>query len=364
MNRLYPFALLLCLLFGCIQNDTITPVTEEDYINKNEDGSIAETSEVDLILDGNSVGRLSLALQRDSLFISYVLNPDIIVTGLKFHVSTSKENLPSADGKLDMVNFQFSKKDLSMPLSKITGSGKYKGPIFFVFFCKVSFTTPINEDEVADAKIRSKHDITDASYFKAFVSTDNSEEEFLAYCLQGDQSMDTSYVHQVKRLCSLTKDKTLLSSTVDAPDNLDLVNWILNQDPSKWVRSDGAPANGADRQMAIWKLIEKTGNPTGVNIAGQFDPATVNKIVNDAKANGNNFRPSCGDKVLYVLHKGPIGEINSKGTFNSGSYANPDYQVTGIVRTIQCHGSELYVWAFGKKYFLEDIGTYFVMYKN
>lgn len=364
MKKLATFTLVICILFGCSNNDDVIPAAEENYINENEDGSIAETSEVDLVLDGNSIGQVSIALQRDSVFIDYVSNPDVIITEFKFHVSTSKENLPASEGKLTPSDFQFTENDLSMPIARITGSSTYKGSIFFAFFCKISFTTTDSESEIVKAKIKSTYSITDASYFKAFVSSEAYDKEFLAYCLQGDQAMDTAYLHDVKRLSSLSKDKTLLASTVDAPDNLDLVNWTLNQDPSRWKRSDGAQANGADRQMAIWKLVEKTGNPTGVNIAGKFDLPTVNKIVTDAKAEGNNYKPSCGDQVVFVLHKGPIGNINSGGTYNSGNYANPNYQITGIVNTIKCYGLELSVWCFGKKYSTDDTGTYFVMYKK
>jgi hypothetical protein len=363
MKKLSLLSLVFYILFGCSKTDEVSPVTEEDYINKNAQGLLEETSQVDLILDGNKVGDLSIALQRDSLFIDYDLNPDIIVRDLKFHISTSKETLPNAEGRLSSESFRFTDSDLSMPIAKITGSASYKGPIFFTFFCKVSHISNISESDIVQAKVISTHNIEDPSYFKINITSQQGTEEFQSYCLQGDQSMDTSFVHDVKRLSSLSKDASLLSSTIDLPENLDLVNWIVNQDPSRWMRPDGNPSNGADRQMAIWKLIEKTGNPTGVNIAGKFDVSTVNKIVSDAKLNGNQFKPSCGDKVLYILHKGPIGSKNQNGTYNTGEYADPNYQVNGTVHSIECHG-ELIVWAFGKKFMDGDIGTYFVMLKQ
>ncbi len=364
MKKIYLALLLLCLVCGCATNDEVSPENEEEYINKDAAGSIVSESDVELQVDGNDIGTLSIALLRDSLFLTYSLDDDIIISDLKFHVAVSKESLPTVNGALDPESFSFTEKNFSMPLARVTGSSKYKGALFFSFFCKVFYVQSVSEDEEVSVKIERTHELEALSYFKANVSTEDTNEEFLAYCLQGDQSIDTSYVHEVKRLSSLSKNSSMLSATVDAPENLILVNWILNQDAEKWTRTDGKPSNGADRQMAIWELIEKTGNPTGANISGKFDPATVEKIVADALANGSEFKPRCGSKILRVLHKGPIGAVNSKGTFNSGDYANPDYQVTGIVDAIECVEPEHASWSSGEKYISGDMGTYFVMYRN
>jgi hypothetical protein len=77
---------------------------------------------------------------------------------------------------------------------------------------------------------------------------------------------------------------------VDRPENMDLVNYIINQG----YLEEGMSAD--DIQMAIWTLIDdRAPNP------GTANPANVEAIVADAVANGEDFRPVCGDVVAIIV---------------------------------------------------------------
>jgi hypothetical protein len=91
------------------------------------------------------------------------------------------------------------------------------------------------------------------------------------------------------------------SSFLDHPENLDLVNWIINHRESNWDRRTV--------QAAIWKLLDPlgtTGNwfdPTAPNYMAH-DEMLRESIINLANQNGENFEPGFGEKVL-ILAYGP-----------------------------------------------------------
>jgi hypothetical protein len=92
---------------------------------------------------------------------------------------------------------------------------------------------------------------------------------------------------------------TLPSNLIDYPDNLDLVNWLLNQDfvgnPSA---CDGIYTYG-DVQRAIWTLLEDY--VPDDSYLGDWSPCRVAEIVAAAYANGEGFAPGCGQRVAIVL---------------------------------------------------------------
>ena len=84
--------------------------------------------------------------------------------------------------------------------------------------------------------------------------------------------------------------EALPAGLVEKPYNLDLVNWVLNQD---FLNKDAGGGLGlytaGDIQKAIWILIENSsGNPGG----RPFSIARANQIVSLAIANGEGFDTS------------------------------------------------------------------------
>jgi len=78
---------------------------------------------------------------------------------------------------------------------------------------------------------------------------------------------------------------------IDNPDNLDLVNYIINQD---W---EGMGYTSGNVQNAIWNLIDA--NPPSCG-------APCQEIVDDALLNGEGYVPPCGGVVAVVL--APVDE--------------------------------------------------------
>ena len=95
-------------------------------------------------------------------------------------------------------------------------------------------------------------------------------------------------------------DPDLPEGLVDKPGNLDLVNWLINQNYVGKPSSD--PCEGVytygDVQKAIWDLIDFSNSNAGV---GPRDQCRIDQLVNAAEANGNDFVPGCDEKVAIVL---------------------------------------------------------------
>jgi hypothetical protein len=79
---------------------------------------------------------------------------------------------------------------------------------------------------------------------------------------------------------------------VEYPENLDLVNWILNQDFVGEPSPCGGFFNYKNVQGAIWTLIEGYAPGAGCNVA---------ELVDRAYANGEGFEPGCGDLLGVFL---------------------------------------------------------------
>jgi hypothetical protein len=99
---------------------------------------------------------------------------------------------------------------------------------------------------------------------------------------------------------------TLPSGLVDKPQNLDLVNWVLNQG---FVGRTAAGGLGTytygDVQRAIWTLVENTNSTSGL---GSYSQARVDSIVAQANAQGEGFLPQSGQFVAVVLQ--PVNSSN------------------------------------------------------
>jgi len=90
------------------------------------------------------------------------------------------------------------------------------------------------------------------------------------------------------------------SVPIEKPENLDLVNWIINQgfegQPSG---CDGAYTYG-DVQWAIWQLVEDD-PPADHKSLGDWSLCRAQEILDAAVANGEGFVPGCGDVVGIIL---------------------------------------------------------------
>ncbi|MCJ7695562.1 MAG: hypothetical protein MUO40_09060, partial [Anaerolineaceae bacterium] len=146
------------------------------------------------------------------------------------------------------------------------------------------------------------------------------------WCMDRDRgAFDNSWYEslvKVNFLCTVGED---LECYVDIPENINAVNWLLNN------KTFVTGATMADIQVAIWRLIDDLGysKPTSL----PFNEARVTALVTEA-LNNNDFTPSCGQIIGVIMYED--GFDCTSTTF---------MQVMMIERTVECGGSET-MWGF------------------
>jgi len=135
------------------------------------------------------------------------------------------------------------------------------------------------------------------SYFDVAISGGTMlDGTYDAYCVDADRGRLVAGLANV-----YSSYETLPPSVpIEYAENLDLVNWIINQDfvgrPSS---CDGAYTYG-DVQWAIWQLLEDD-PPANHSSLGDWSPCRAQEILAAAIANGEGFVPGCGEVIGIIL---------------------------------------------------------------
>lgn len=142
---------------------------------------------------------------------------------------------------------------------------------------------------------------------------------YFGFCVDNSRSISSGRARIVNFICSYDPNIPNCSTFIEKPENLDLVNWIINNRQSNWSRRVV--------QAAIWQLINPSGNGTNwqypdSNYYWNHDTTLRQEIVTLAMQH-DGYVPGCGEKVL-VLAYGP-GEI-----------CNPIRQVLAFEVPVEC----------------------------
>jgi len=149
------------------------------------------------------------------------------------------------------------------------------------------------------------------SYLDVAITDSELVGTYSGYCVNTSRyiSQDTTYKARVYSSYGSVPD-----GLVDKPWNLDLVNYLINQEyvGQEYVggvlECSGDYTYG-DVQLAIWTLLDDT--PITATI-GDYAECRVQEILRDVSANGEGFIPGCGacedpeDNDLVVLLLDPV----------------------------------------------------------
>lgn len=141
-------------------------------------------------------------------------------------------------------------------------------------------------------------DGNDQSYLVAML--ENGEVvngTFPGWCTNANIPIEFGEVHRYTFYSSLLSSYP--DGLVDRPENLDSVNWLINQ------RVVGRPSTGmgnytlGDQQVAIWTLLDFTFTP-GDSVQ-PFDQGRVDELVSNALKRGDQFYPKCNQIVGIII---------------------------------------------------------------
>jgi hypothetical protein len=92
---------------------------------------------------------------------------------------------------------------------------------------------------------------------------------------------------------------TIPPGLIEHPENLDLVNWIINQDYVGQPAMCGGIFTMGDVQRALWELLDDEQASPG-NL-GPWSQCRVDEILAAAAANGEGFVPSQPGELLVII---------------------------------------------------------------
>lgn len=94
-------------------------------------------------------------------------------------------------------------------------------------------------------------------------------------------------------------DQDLPEGLVNRPENLDEMNWLINQYPVGESSPGGfGEYTSGDVQLAIWTLLDDSFDTTTV---GPYSQERVDELVAMALSQGSGFYPSCKQIVGIIL---------------------------------------------------------------
>ncbi|WP_445384834.1 hypothetical protein ACT6NV_12785 [Robiginitalea sp. IMCC44478] len=129
--------------------------------------------------------------------------------------------------------------------------------------------------------------------------------DYGSWCIDNDLGITPNCFTDVP-IYESSDANALPEGLLEKPENLDLVNWLLNQNI---VGTESPNALGTytygDLQFAIWYLIDVVEDPTGANYSlGAFLQGRVDELIALATASGEGFNPECGDFIGIILVPG------------------------------------------------------------
>ena len=130
---------------------------------------------------------------------------------------------------------------------------------------------------------------------------------FPGWCMNANLPIRFGETHRYTFYSSLLNQYP--DGLIDKPENLDAVNWLINQ---KFVGKPSAGNLGAftfgDQQVAIWTLLNFTFTPG--NSVDPWDQGRVNELVSTALTTGDGFNPKCSQLVGMIVD--PKDQDNEK----------------------------------------------------
>ena len=145
---------------------------------------------------------------------------------------------------------------------------------------------------------------------------------YYGFCVDAQRYISSGMSRFVNFICSYSPDIPTCSTFIELPENLDLINWIINNRQLDWDKRT--------LQAAIWQLT----NPSGT-LTNWSDPsapgywnhnATLRQTIVDlAYANGEGFVPDCNQKVIVLAWSSNVNEI-----------CTPNWQVVFFEVPVEC----------------------------
>lgn len=169
------------------------------------------------------------------------------------------------------------------------------------------------------------------SYFNSTISgAGDLDGLYDGFCVDTSRTISPGSTYDAYLVSSY---EAAAADLVDFPENLDLVNYVINQDYASQGYTYG------DIQRAIWTLVDDTVLTSGL---GSWSQTRVDTILDEAFAFGEGFEPGCDDVVALILNPVNGNDVTSAQV----TIAQVTFAAVGVECTPILGGTET-AWAAG-----------------
>ncbi|MFP5387550.1 MAG: hypothetical protein ACLGHN_15855 [Bacteriovoracia bacterium] len=137
-----------------------------------------------------------------------------------------------------------------------------------------------------------------SSYFRINIQDGGLlQGSFAGWCADWASKIEDGKTYHAKFYSSYQED--IPAGVVDKPENLDEMNWLINQHAVGKTSPGGhGTYTSGDVQLAIWTLLDDNFDTTTV---GPFSQDRVDELVAKALTQGSDFYPNCSQLVGILL---------------------------------------------------------------
>jgi hypothetical protein len=271
----------------------------------------------------NVVGVVKVWNDDVNLYVKYEITvAPWVLTGTHLHIAANADDVPQKNGNPIPGKFEYKgKPDKGSPeyiLHTIPLGDEGLAPgddIAIAAHAEVCGYDIMNDplpSPVSIRPFRSDIQIGEVTYFEIEVTGGSFLNGKLdGYCVDTDNgiNLNVDYTGNVYSSYGI-----LPAGLVDIPENLDLLNWLINQ---HYVGQDSPGGHGVytfgDVQKAIWELVEDAIPQAALDSLGiegvDWKQDRVDEIVAAAEANGEGFVPGCGDLIAIIIEPLPEGKV-------------------------------------------------------
>jgi len=256
----------------------------------------------------NDIGKIYVDREGNALKITYdITEPGWSMTKTFLHVTDNPNGFPTlASGVPDIQNFTYKSDHAELDsftyVIDVTGQTNVyisaNANVSQATQCKVD-PSIINASVPTDPVLQLVSFSGNPAYFRMFIydyqGNTMYQGNFFGNCVDLENPIDQRVRYFPKLVSSYDTDAALLECIVDRPENLDVINFLINQD---YATKFGATSN--EVQAAIWTLIDDD-NPVNGAAGFDFDAAITKQIIDDSKAKGEFYIPSCDGYFVVLL---------------------------------------------------------------
>jgi hypothetical protein len=261
----------------------IERLIEENIDDNPENGPFC----VPLVLDGKGeVGEVVVVNHGDTIEVAYTVDEGWCLDSTHLHVGLGA--VP------DLEDFTYEHEDLDCATTDVFNVAGTAGEDMYVALAAGVHqdVDPLDTSALASYHGRVTENVAHPggdSYFNTTVSGDITGT-FDGFCIDTTRGISTGPTYDSVLWSSY--DPSFPDGVIGYPENLDLVNYIINQDYTAHGYTMG------DVQRAIWTVIGPKLSTSGI---GSWSQSRVDRILEDVGDNGEGFVPDCEGGVVALI---------------------------------------------------------------